>query len=288
MSGDHDFLYDPIGRELLYLHRVTTCNQGTFYHRHNAYEIYFFLRGNIHFYVENQCYRLSPGDLLILTPEEMHRSYNLDNSEYERITINLHKSYLNRLSTPATNLSHCFDYRPKGKSNIVHLDEKRMRQFLVYTGTLEQLLHSGAYGADVSINATISQLMMLINTVFQSTTFHADDIMPELVRNTMDYIEAHLHEDISLESLTEAFYLNGTYISRQFKKHTGLTLRSYILDRRVALAKTCLSEGMSLSEACYQSGFADYSNFIRSFTKLAGTSPGKYARKMKGQEGEPH
>jgi hypothetical protein len=28
--------------------------------------------------VENQCYRLKPGDLIILTPEEMHRSYNLD------------------------------------------------------------------------------------------------------------------------------------------------------------------------------------------------------------------
>jgi AraC-like DNA-binding protein len=50
----------------------------------------------------------------------------------------------------------------------------------------------------------------------------------------------------------------------------------------VALAKTCLSEGLSLSETCYQSGFADYSNFIRSFTKLAGTSPGKYARQIKG------
>lgn len=288
MSSDHEFRYDPIGRELLYLHRVTTSNQGTFYHRHNAYEIYLFLRGNIHFYVENQCYRLRPGDLIILTPEEMHRSYNLDHSEYERITINLHKSYLNRLSTPATNLSHCFDYRPKGKSNIVHLDDERMRQFLDYTGMLEQLIHSGAYGADVSINATVSQLMVLINTVFQSTTFHADDIMPELVRKTMDYVEAHLQEDISLEQLSETFYLNSTYISRQFKKHTGLTLRSYMLDRRVELAKSCLSEGLSLSEACYQSGFADYSNFIRSFTKIAGISPGKYARITKGQPGEPH
>ncbi len=283
MGEDHEFLYDPIGRELLYLHRVTTYNQGTFYHRHNAYEIYFFLRGNINFYVENQCYRLRPGDLIVLSPEEMHRSYTLDDSEYERITINLHKSYLNRLSTHATNLSQCFDYRPKGKGNIVHLDEPQMQQFLTYTGTLEKLLHSRSFGADVNINATVSQLMVLINSVFQNTSFHADDIMPELVRKTMDYIEAHLHQDISLEQLTEAFYLNSTYISRQFKKHTGLTLRSYILDRRVALAKSCLSEGLSLSEACYQSGFADYSNFIRSFTKVAGISPGRYARKVNGQ-----
>ncbi|MNI52906.1 HTH-type transcriptional activator Btr [compost metagenome] len=103
--------------------------------------------------------------------------------------------------------------------------------------------------------------------------------MPELVRKTMDYIEAHLGQNITLEQLAGIFHLNSTYISRQFKKHTGLTLRSYILDRRVSLAKSYLSEGLSITEACYQSGFSDYANFIRSFTRIAGISPGRFAKK---------
>lgn len=91
MSGSSECFYDPIQPELLYLHSVTTYKLETIYHRHNAYEIYLFLRGNVHFYVENRCYHVQPGDLLVMSPEEMHRAFILDESEYERITINLKK-----------------------------------------------------------------------------------------------------------------------------------------------------------------------------------------------------
>jgi AraC-like DNA-binding protein len=102
--------------------------------------------------------------------------------------------------------------------------------------------------------------------------------MPELVRKTMEYIEEHITQHITLGQLAEQFYMNSTSISRQFKKHTGLTLRSYILGRRIELAKTLLTDGMSITDVCFQSGFSDYANFIRSFTKIVGTSPGKYTR----------
>jgi AraC-like DNA-binding protein len=186
---------------------------------------------------------------------------------------------LHRLSTPATHLSGCFDYRPKGKGNIVHLEEAQLKRFLQLTGDLEEALASDAYGTDIQANCCIAQLLVLTNTVFHNASFIPTDIMPELVRKTMDYIEAHLAQDITLEQLAGIFHLNSTYISRQFKKHTGLTLRSYIVDRRIALAKSYLYEGLSITEACYQSGFSDYANFIRSFTKIVGISPGRFAKK---------
>lgn len=280
MNDPFELRYDPIQKDFLYLHRITTYNMGTFYHRHEAYELYLFLRGNVNFYIENSCYRLEPGDLLVINPEEMHRSFSLDETEYERVTINLQKSYLHRISTPVTHLSACFDYRPMGKGNIVHLEDAQLKQFLQFTSDLEKALASDAYGTDIQANCCIAQLLVLTNTVFQNASFIPTDIMPDLVRKTMDYIEAHLAQDITLEQLASTFHLNSTYISRQFKKHTGLTLRSYIVDRRIALAKSYLYEGLSITEACYQSGFSDYANFIRSFTKTVGISPGRFAKKM--------
>ncbi|MCM2998495.1 AraC family transcriptional regulator [Paenibacillus cellulositrophicus] len=279
MNESFELRYDPIKKDYLYLHRTTTFNMGTFYHQHEAYELYLLLRGNVNFYIENSCFRLEPGDLLVIHPDEMHRSFSLDDSEYERITINLQKSYLNSLSTSSTNLSDCFDNRPKGKGNIVHLDESRRKQFLQIANHLEDVIASDAYGSDVLANSYIAQLLVLTNAVFKNADFTPRDIMPELVRKTMDYIESNLSQNISLEHLSAAFYLNSTYISRQFKKHTGLTLRSYILERRISLAKSYLREGFSITEACFQSGFSDYANFIRSFTKIAGISPGKFAKK---------
>ncbi|MEK4329406.1 AraC family transcriptional regulator [Paenibacillus sp. FSL R7-0312] len=279
MNDPFELRYDPIHKDFLYLHRTTTYNMGTFYHQHEAYELYLFLRGNVNFYIENSCYHLERGDLLVINPEEMHRSFSQDESEYERITLNLQKSYLHRLSTPATPLSWCFDYRPKGKGNIVHLEEAQLRQFLRLAGKLEKALSSDAYGSDIIANSALAQLLVLTNTVFHKASFVPDDIMPELVRKTMKYIDVHLEQRITLEQLAGIFHLNSTYISRQFKQHTGLTLRAYILDRRVSLAKAYLCEGLSITEASYQCGFSDYANFIRSFTKITGISPGRFAKK---------
>lgn len=223
---------------------------------------------------------MEPGDLILLNPQEMHRACNLDHSEYERITINFKQSYFSRLSTPATNLSACFDFRPKGKGNVLHLDSVQLRQLLNLTIELEKHLTSDAYGADIKADLIAANILIFTNEIYQSTTFTPTNIMPDIVRKTMDYIEEHLSEEISLEQLEAAFYLNSTYISRQFKKHTGLTLRSYILRRRIALAEQYLREGLSVTEVCYQSEFNNYANFIRSFTKITGNSPGKYAKQV--------
>ncbi|MDT0122860.1 AraC family transcriptional regulator [Paenibacillus sp. RRE4] len=273
-----DYFYDAIQPELLYRHPLTTYRYDSSYHRHNAYEIYLFLQGNVHFYVDHRCYPMQRGDLLVISPEEMHRTLIVDESEYERITINLKKTYVCQLSTVLTNLLSCFDHRPDGSGNIIHLNENQLNQLLYWTRQIEESADSNRYGADVQTNAAMAQLLVLINQWFQHNSFVPQDIMPDLVRRTMEYIDNHITQNITLGKLAEEFYMNSTSVSRQFKKHTGLTLRSYILGRRIELAKLLLTDGMSITDVCFQSGFSDYANFIRSFTKIVGISPGKYMK----------
>ena len=124
-------------------------------------------------------------------------------------------------------------------------------------------------------------LFVLINQAFLTTGKQTSNIMPKLIRDLLRYIDANLSEPITLKTLEHEFYLNGTYIRRQFKKHTGLTLRNYLLERRISHARTLLDSDLSITEVCHRSGFSDYANFIRSFTKTVGISPGKYAKQQK-------
>lgn len=103
----------------------------------------------------------------------------------------------------------------------MHLEEAQLKRFLQLTGDLEEALASDAYGTDIQANCCIAQLLVLTNTVFHNASFIPTDIMPELVRKTMDYIEVHLAQDITLEQLAGIFHLNSTYISRQFKNIRG-------------------------------------------------------------------
>ena len=107
--------------------------------------------------------------------------------------------------------------------------------------------------------------------------------MPQLIRDVMDYINDSITEEITMEKLADRFHFHARYISRQFRDYTGLTIRTYILDKRIALAKRLLAEGCNVTKACWRSGFNDYANFLRSFKKYAGISPGRYKRAKKGQ-----
>jgi AraC-like DNA-binding protein len=102
--------------------------------------------------------------------------------------------------------------------------------------------------------------------------------MPKLIKEVMNYIEKNIQNEITLDAISERFFLNGTHISRQFKKHTGLTIRSYTVDRKVAHAKELLNAGKSVTDVAYLSGFNNYSNFIRTFHRIEGISPGQYAK----------
>ena len=54
-----------------------------------------------------------------------------------------------------------------------------------------------------------------------------------------------------------------------------------MLYRRVMLARQQMLGDASLNDIAYQCGFNDYSNFLRSFTKIIGVSPSKYRKELR-------
>ena len=97
------------------------------------------------------------------------------------------------------------------------------------------------------------------------------------VDDILSYINNNIANPLSTTQLAEAFYLSESYICRIFKAATGTTINKYITARRISIAKSLLNNGASVAEAFEKSGFTDYSNFFKAFTKAVGVSPKKYA-----------
>lgn len=266
--------------DVLFRHLTTNYSLNGSFHRHEGYELYLFLQGNVNCYVEQQCFHMERGDLLVIRPGQYHRPAMLDHKDYERITLNFHGRLLQHLSTKSSDLSAFFECPSKDKVCFVHLGKEYLEHFLMLVAKAEYQIASGEFGSDLLVQSYLMQLFVLINRAFRTADKQTPNIMPKLIRDLLAYIDSNLSEKITLESLEHEFYLSGTYISRQFKKHTGLTLRSYLLERRISLARTLLASDLSITEVCQQAGFSDYSNFIRSFTKTVGISPGKFAKQQ--------
>lgn len=250
------------------------------YHRHDGYEIYLFIRGKTKMYVEQSCYQLSSGDCMVILPGQLHRCIVTDTDPYERIFINITEEALRILSSASTDLLARF--HPCGENRITRLSAYNIERYITLTDEYLKISRSSEYGCDLRAVYLLTELILFTNQLFGDPKRRKyDNVMPELVSSTMQYVEEHLTEDISLAKLSRFLNYSSKYISVQFKAHTGLSLRKYILDQRVECAKRLLAAGSSVSEACLGSGFRDYSNFIRSFKKITGNSPGEFKKKRK-------
>lgn len=98
--------------------------------------------------------------------------------------------------------------------------------------------------------------------------------------NVIDYIEAHLTEDMGLEDLALQAGLSKFHFSRLFKQAMGLTPHKYVIKRRIDQATHQLKQGKSIIQVAHQFGFSDQSHFTRSFKRAKGTTPRQFIKSL--------
>ena len=97
------------------------------------------------------------------------------------------------------------------------------------------------------------------------------------LKRVLDFIEAHLASDISLDDLAAEACLSPFHFSRLFREATGLSPCRYVTDRRIQAAQKMLAvEQSSLVQVALDTGFGSQGNFTRAFRKATGLTPGQY------------
>ena len=93
------------------------------------------------------------------------------------------------------------------------------------------------------------------------------------------YIEAHSAEKFSLEKMAKTLFVNGSYLTRAFKRHTGMTPLAYHHRTRCAKAKELLAGSkLSVSQVGEAVGYVSSSHFAHLFRKLEGCTPSEFQK----------
>lgn len=118
-----------------------------------------------------------------------------------------------------------------------------------------------------------------------STQFIADvEQSQSVVDKAKMYIHEHLADSISREDIANHVFLNPDYLTRVFKKETGMSVYDYLLQQRLnAAAELLIHTNMSVSAIASRIGYANFSYFSRAFKKQMHASPAEYRQKHQRQ-----
>ena len=92
-----------------------------------------------------------------------------------------------------------------------------------------------------------------------------------------DYLRAHLGKPVSTAELARLSGLTEWHLIRAFHREFGLPPHAYHTRLRVAAAGELLSQGLGVSTAAYECGFADQSHLSRKFKEVYGLTPAAWA-----------
>jgi AraC family transcriptional regulator len=98
------------------------------------------------------------------------------------------------------------------------------------------------------------------------------------------WIHAHSHESLALEDVARQVDLSAFHFLRLFSRVIGVTPHQYLLRSRLAHAARLLAQDeRTVTDIALDVGFADLSNFVRTFGRAAGISPQAF-RKLRHQD----
>ncbi|MDF2586817.1 MAG: rhaS 9 [Anaerocolumna sp.] len=245
------------------------------YHYHDFNKIIIFISGNINYSIEGKNYSLKPYDIVLVNAGEIHKPTVLDNSDYERIIIYVSTQFLNTYKEKDYNLSYCFERAKKEHSNVLRIPSLDKSKLYQVCQELEHSFSDNAFAKELYQKILFLEFMIQLNrTVISNHINYLDSVNGnEKLLPIIEFINEHITEDISIDTLSENFYLSRYYLMHLFKEGTGYTIGNYITEKRLLLAKNLVQNGSSITEACFQSGFKNYSTFSRAFKKAFHTIP---------------
>ena len=251
-KGSGQFHYQIIGQygneDFQYTHVISYgSEEDEFYlHNHSMYELVYCIRGDAVYQVDGVRYVVEPNSLLVINPTAPHRMFICSSSPLERHILYI---YYAGNTSPLSSLIGKLPHNSDGKRfSSMYFSPQEVEKIDVFYQRLSMVCRSKD------------------NVIRDLVPFFAQSLTAQLL--------AIMYEQKPSQfSVGTSRTVSKDYCNRIFRNATGMTVMQYIIYSRVLYAKQLLAEGVPAVEASTRVGFADYSNFYRSYRKVTGRTP---------------
>lgn len=150
----------------------------------------------------------------------------------------------------------------------------------------EKLHKEVAYIKDINTGLqnysnVVEAFFTILDHLFYSSRKHLGHSQ-DTMQDVLGYIERNLARGISLDDAAEHCHISSAYLSRLFKKNTGINFVAYVTERRMSLAKELLTQSdFSVTAIALELSYNDVQYFYKTFKKAFGLSPTEFRKQAK-------
>lgn len=223
-------------------------------HCHAQFELIAILEGEITVRLEGSSYRLKSNQCAVIPPLAYHTVTANRKGDYRRITALFDSSSL------PISLEKCFE----GAS--LHISDISSAQIIRLKSVIEE--ENESFYKPLADSLMIQMLYDCIKSTEKPTS-----AVGEQMKRIIEYIDANITKNITLEDLADCISVSKSSISHIFKDNMQVSPKQYILQKRLALANSLIRSGIPPTTVAIQVGYDNYSNFYRMYKKYFEESP---------------
>ena len=237
------------------------------FHYHDFYKIIVFIKGDVVYSIEGKNYELRPMDIVLVGKNEIHKPIINPEVEYERIVLYLSQSFL--IKDPV--LLESFNAEKNSHTNVMRVSDLDFSRLKDALDSSFKHMGSKEFAGELKGKYDLIKALLILNESVHNNglLFEGRVSYDKRILEVCDYINSHIKEDLSVESLCSKFYISKYYFMHKFKEYTGVTVHSYILEKRILYVSRLVDTGSKVTAACTEAGFKDYSTYLRAKKRLA-------------------
>jgi AraC-like DNA-binding protein len=258
-------------------------------HRHDFFEILFFISGGCEHKIGERVYQVRPGSIYFIAPYTVHQISVPKDARLFTIFFDIKflRPHLkaDSLDLGQVDLTQFPEFVPFALQK--HFDFLLDEENVSYLTRLCQKMKDEQLSCRMfSVDLVRSYLFLLIGRIVH---LHEREMLKllrtgvnqighrEKVSKILDHIRDNLSQKISLKDVAKRVFLSPNYVSHLIRRETGRSFTELVTERRVEVATELLCHtSLRVSEVASRVGFDDEAYFARRFRKLKGVSPRHY------------
>ena len=255
----------------IYIERETVRKPILTMHRHSTYELYYLVKGQREYFIEDRFFMVNEGDFVLIPKNVFHRTEGEGGLRY---LVHFSENFLRNFFTEETIAGLL------GKRSFVFRGEQGVQEQL--QGLLAPML--AEYARDpqnpntLKLSGYLYQMLFVMSAM--PNLYEPHTYADERITRIIQYINENYNRITDIAQIAEHFFISKYHLCRYFRKNLGIPLMAYLNTIKITEACNMMKRGCSnMTQIALECGFNSSSYFCKVFKKERGISPTEYRKK---------